>query len=456
LPGVEEYGVEPIPAELRTVRWRDLFAINFTFFLNPVMYVLGALAVVNGGLPLWWAVAATVVGQALAYAMLVVIAQPGVDYGVPGQVAMRGTLGLWGARTLSSPYRMIAGTYWFAAQALAGALGIQAIVVALGAGEPPLVPVALVLGALQAILAVVGFDVMRYVLRVVLPISLAFTGVILALYLTSDDPSYAPSHVFHSPDQQFTWVGFATYVTVMCGASLTLVPSIADFCRYTPTRRDMRIGLFASAVLAVAVTTFIGGYAGAATGELNPYVAVADLTSVDAVLVVLLVAIVVQGLAANITNVYTAGLSLLNAVPSLGRFRSTLVAAGVAIGLCAFPGFIEEAQTWISHLGNLGAPLAGVVLADYVVVKRSRLDPRALFDPRGAYRYLNGMNIAAVAAIAAGMGAYYAVPDAWVKVVWGVAAGAVVYLGLARIHHAAFGSDRAAAPAVASSRQLTD
>ena len=49
MPAVEEYGVEPIPAELRTAGWRDLFAINFTFFLNPVMYVLGALAVVDGG-----------------------------------------------------------------------------------------------------------------------------------------------------------------------------------------------------------------------------------------------------------------------------------------------------------------------------------------------------------------------------------------------------------------------
>ena len=153
-------------------------------------------------------------------------------------------------------------------------------------------------------------------------------------------------------------------------------------------------------MLAVAVTTFIGGYAGAATGELNPFIAVADLTSVDAILVILLVAIVVQGLAANITNVYTAGLSLLNAVPSLGRFRSTLVAAVVAIGLCAFPGFIQEAQTWISHLGNLGAPLAGVVLADYVVLKHSRFDPAGLFDPRGPYRYLGGVNVAAVVAIA--------------------------------------------------------
>ena len=433
---VEEFGVEPIPQELRTVGWRDLFAINFTFFLNPVMYVLGALAVVDGGLPLWWAIAATVLGQALAYTVLVVIAQPGVDYGVPGQIAMRATLGVWGARTLSSPYRMIAGTYWFAAQALAGSLGIQAIVVALGGGKPPLVPVALALAVFHAILAVLGFDVMRYVLRVVLPISLAFTGVILALYLSSDNPDYSAGRVFHSPDQHFNWTGFATYLTVMCGSSLTLVPSISDFCRYTPTRRDMRIGLFVSAVLAVTVTTFIGGYAAAATGELNPFIAVADLTGIDAVLVILLVAVVVQGLAANITNVYTAGLSLVNAIPSLGRFRATLLAAAAAIGLSAFPGFIEEAQTWIGHLGNLAAPLAGVVLADYLVVKRARLHPQALFDSHGAYRYVNGVNVAAMAAIAAGVGVYYALPQAWLKIAWGIVVGAAAYLVLARLQDA--------------------
>jgi hypothetical protein len=37
VPAAENYGVEPIPAEFRTVRRRDLFAINFTFFLNPVL-----------------------------------------------------------------------------------------------------------------------------------------------------------------------------------------------------------------------------------------------------------------------------------------------------------------------------------------------------------------------------------------------------------------------------------
>src|SRR5205823_12615390 len=154
---------------------------NFTFFLNPVMYLRGALAVVDGRLPLWWAVAAMAAGQALAYALLVVVAQPGVDYGLPGQVAMRASLGFWGARLLSSPYRVVASTYWFAAQALAGALGLQAVIEAMGGPHVSLVPMALALAAFHAVLAVLGFDVMRYVLRVVLPLSIALTAVLVAL-----------------------------------------------------------------------------------------------------------------------------------------------------------------------------------------------------------------------------------------------------------------------------------
>ncbi len=431
MPAVEEYGVEPIPAALRTVGWRDLFAINFTFFLNPVMYVLGALAVVQSGLPLWWAVGAMAAGQGIAYAFMIPIAQVGVDYGLPGQVALRATLGFWGARLLSSPYRVVAATYWFAAQALAGGLGIQAIVAAMGGGHIRLIPVALALAAFHATLAVLGFDVMRYVLRVVLPLSLAFTAVLITLYVTTDNQRYAVGRVFHSPDQRFTWLGFATVATVMAGASLTLVTNVADYCRYTPTRRDVRIGLFGSALAAVIVTTFVGGYAAAATGETNPFVAVADLTGSDPLLAVLLVAIVVQGIAANITNVYTAGLSLVNSIPRLGRFRATVFVAAAAISLSAFPDLVSHAQRWIVHLGNVAAPLAGVILADYLVLKRTRIEVAELFEPEGRYRYLNGVNVAALLAVAAGVGVYYSLPHSWLKVLWGAGVGGVAYLGLA-------------------------
>jgi NCS1 family nucleobase:cation symporter-1 len=430
VPSVESYGVEPIPPELRTVGWRDLFAINFTFFLNPVMYVLGALAVLEGDLPLLWAMAAMVTGQALAFAALVVVARPGVDDGLPGQVAMRATFGLLGARALTSPYRVIAATYWFAAQALTAAFGIQAIVVAMGGGRPPLVPTALAVAAFQAGLAVLGFDVMRWLLRVVLPLSVVSVAVIVGLYLATDDPRYELGRVLDSPEQHATWVGFATFVSVMCGSSLTLVTNVADLCRYTPTRRDMQIGLVSSALLSAAVTTFVGGYAAAASGDTNPFVAVSGLTSNELLLVVLLAAIVVQTLAANLTNVYTAGLSLVNTAPGLGRLRATILAGAAAVTLSAFPSFIEEAQTWVTHLGNVAAPLTGVVLADYLIRQRRQIDVGALFDPAGRYRYLKGVNVEAIVAVACGVALFYALSHAWLKVAWGVGAGAGVYLVL--------------------------
>jgi cytosine permease len=199
----------------------------------------------------------------------------------------------------------------------------------------------------------------------------------------------------------------------------------------------MRIGLGASAVLAIAVTTFVGAWAAAATGDTNPFVAVADLTSNDALLALLLVAIVVQGLAANVTNVYTAGLSLVNSVPRLGRLRATVIVAAVAIALSGFPDVVEHAQRWITHLGNLAAPLTGVVLADYLLIARTRIDVPALFDPNGRYRYVGGVNAAAVAAVAIGVAVYYAVPQSWLKVVWGLGVGAGGYLALRALQAAA-------------------
>ena len=433
MPGVERYGVEPVPADERTVGWRDLFAINFTFFLNPVMMVLGALAVLESGLPLAWALVATVVGQALAYAALTIVAQPGVDDGLPGQVAMRASFGGLGARALTSPYRVLASVYWFAAQALTAAFGVQAIAVALADVRPRVVPTALVIAVVQAAVAALGFDVMRWLLRLVLPLSVATVGLLLGLWLVSDDPDYAVGRVLESPEQELTWVGFATVVTVMCGSSLTLVTNIAALTRYTRSRRDRRVARVGSTLAATAATTRVGGVYAVGGGETNPFVAGSELTSNEVVLSILLVAIVVLTFAANVTNVYTGGLSLVSSLPALGRVLATVLVGLVAIVLSAFPSLIEEAQSWITHLGNVAAPLTGVVLADYLVRQRGRIDVEALFDPVGRYRYLRGVNVEAVASVACAVAVYYAVPDAWLKVAWGAGAGAATYLALTSV-----------------------
>ena len=442
--GVERYGIEPIPAELRTVGWHDLFAMMLAFNLSPFMYVLGAIVVVQGGLPLWWAAGTVALAVAIAGVILVVVAQAGVDYGLPGQVAMRATFGQIGARGLTSPYRAIASVYWFAAQALAGAFGVQAILDGLAGLELSLVPLAVAFAAVQAVLAAIGFDLLRYFVRALLPLMAVFTGVLVALFLTADDPDYAVSRVFDSPQQSLTWLGFATFLTVLWGTQLTVVTNVADFCRYARSRPHMYAGILGGTIVGAFAASWVGAYAAVATGSLNPFVAVAELGGNRALLALLLVALVLQTTAVNLMNLYSGGLSLVNAIPALGRFWSTAILGVVAVLLSALPEVIEDAEEWMTHLGNVATPLAGVIIADYAIFKRTHIDVLALFDPNGRYRFLRGVNAAALVAVGTAVVVYYLVPHSWVKAAWGFGIALVAYLALARLQAAVFPSTRAA------------
>jgi NCS1 family nucleobase:cation symporter-1 len=56
--------------------------------------------------------------------------------------------------------------------------------------------------------------------------------------------------------------------------------------------------------------------------------------------------------------------------------------------------------TWlIGYSGMMGA-IAGIIICDYWVLRRQRLDLAGLFNPRGPYRYTNGFNWRAIMALA--------------------------------------------------------
>src|SRR6516225_12121478 len=46
--GVEQFGIEPVPPKLKTVRWHDIFAIIFELALNPGSMLVGGMGVVCG------------------------------------------------------------------------------------------------------------------------------------------------------------------------------------------------------------------------------------------------------------------------------------------------------------------------------------------------------------------------------------------------------------------------
>src|SRR5215468_8723810 len=116
----------------------------------------------------------------------------------------------------------------------------------------------------------------------------------------------------------------------------------------------------------------------------------------------------------NVLNLYSGGLSLSNMFERLGRFWTTLIASVFGVALCGVPDVLNFFR-YITLFGTMFSPVAGVLVFDYLFVRRMQIDVAALYDPKGRYRYWVGFNPIAVAWTAIGFViCTYAIPTAWI------------------------------------------
>jgi NCS1 nucleoside transporter family len=416
--GVEQFGIEPVPAELKTVGWLDIFAIVFGFALNPGSILVGGLAVASG-LSFLGAVGAITGGVMLATVAYTIMATVGVDFGLPGQVSTRMVYGLRGAKWVPSLLRTIASTYWFAYQTVAGSLAVVAILDRWSGTAHSLVTISLIFAVLQAIVAIIGYDSLKNLSRMALPFKIVILCLILVLLANHDDPHFAPSQVLHYAGKpEAGWLLFVTWLNVVAAGLLTMVTDSADFCRYTRSRADMWWGTVLGKVGGGAFAAILGAYGAAATLGKNPnsFAVVATLGVGHFTLLLFLIVIALDNWTINVLNLYTGGLSLSNMFERLGRFWTTVIISILGIALSAAPSVVTGYTTYVGMLGNVFAPIAGVLLADYVFVKRMKIDLKALFQPNGSYWYWHGVNPIAVAWTLLGFLAYmFVIPAEWIK-----------------------------------------
>src|SRR5579862_4451850 len=169
---VEQFGIEAIPDAKKTVKWYDLFSIILNFLINPATILRGGLGVA-AGLSFQASVLAECSGIVVAAFFYVVMATVGVDYGIPGQVATRAVYGLRGSKLIPSFLRSIASCYWFAFQTVIGATAICAVLQKLTGTSYSLILVSVLFGIVQAAVAIVGYESLKALSRVALPVKLA-------------------------------------------------------------------------------------------------------------------------------------------------------------------------------------------------------------------------------------------------------------------------------------------
>jgi NCS1 family nucleobase:cation symporter-1 len=428
--GVEQFGIEPVPEERQTTGWFDLFSIMFNFLINPGTMLTGGL-MVAAGLSFQAALAAGFFGTITALVFYLIMATLGVDYGLPGQVATRVVYGLRGAKLIPSLLRTIVSIYWFAFQTLVGASAMVAMLAKLTGTTYPLISVSVIFGFIQACVAVIGFGSLKVLARVALPIKVIVLAYLFVFFAQHDDPNFAPATVLsYAGAGGWSWVLLAGWLNVTIAAWLTNITDAADFARYTRSRSDMWVATIAAGALGALLSTALGAYGAAATlGKVtNPFVLIAQIDVGWIPFLIVLVFLCVDDWTINVLNLYSGGLSLSNMFERLGRFWTTLIASVFGVALCGVPDVLDIYR-YITLFGNVFSPVAGVLVFDYLFVRRMQIDVAALYDPNGRYRYWAGFNPIAVAWTAIGFViCTYVIPAPWIPALLTVLITGVGYL----------------------------
>lgn len=214
------------------------------------------------------------------------------------------------------------------------------------------------------------------------------------------------------PGRSF-WFLFLPGLTAMVGFWATLSLNMPDFTRLAKSQRDQAWGQILGLPTTMALFSFIGIVATCAAAlrfrdvlvvEAVPWDPVVLLSRFEEPLVVVIsmIALAVATLTTNIAaNVVAPAIGFSNVAPRWISFRAGALITGV-IGILIMPWkLIASTQgyifTWLIGYSALLGPIAGIMIADYWVVRRTRLDTVSLYLERGEYWYRDGWRWATVA-----------------------------------------------------------
>jgi len=205
---------------------------------------------------------------------------------------------------------------------------------------------------------------------------------------------------------------FFAGLTAMVGFWATMALNIPDFTRFAKSQRDQVIGQLVGLPLPMALFAFISVAVTSATvtiyGEAiwDPVQLAGKMGGwgVIVALAALGVATLTTNLAANVVAP-AYGFSNLN--PGKISFRmGGYITAG--IGIAMFPWKLMETSggyifTWLIGYSALLGPIAGILIADYFILRKRQLNVEELFSHEGQYAGKNGWNLAGIMALIIGI-----------------------------------------------------
>jgi NCS1 family nucleobase:cation symporter-1 len=411
----------PTSIAQRTWTWRDMAGLWISMAACIPSYMLASAPVKQG---MHWGAAVFVVllGNVIVLLPILLNAHPGVRYGIPFPVYCRAAFGIRGAQA-PAILRALVACGWFGIQTWIGGNGIAVALAVvfprLASADPNAGPGALEFACFAIFwlinMAIIwrGIDTVRSVLNWQAPILIAFPLVLLAWAIyrvggVSHLLEQSSSLVVEQQEHAFRTLFFPT-LTAVVGFWSTLALNIPDFSRFTRSQRDQVIGQTAGLPTTMGLYALVGVLVTAATVIIfgkamwDPVEVMKQFGNPFAV-VVAMIAIVIATLSTNLAaNVVGPANDIANLSPRHISFRTGALITG-CIGIVIMPWkLIADPRgyvfTWLIAYSSLLGAICGVLIADYYIIRRTRLDLAGLYERHGPYWYAGGVNPVAIVAL---------------------------------------------------------
>jgi NCS1 family nucleobase:cation symporter-1 len=363
------------------------------------------------------ALGTVLLGNLIVLIPMLLNAHAGAKYGIPFPVFIRAPFGVRGAN-LPAILRAVVACGWFGIQSWIGGTAIHSMLAVIwpsfAAMDWTLWASFLGFWLLNMVIVWRGVESIRHLQAFGAPFMFVMAAALL-IWVRMKAGSFGtmlstPSQ-FHSTGE-FLDVFFPS-LTAMVAYWATLALNIPDFTRFSKSQNAQAWGQAFGLPVAMTLYTFVGISVTSASTVLfghpiwNPILLIGAFHQ-PVVAFIALIAILVATLSVNIgANVVAPSNDFSNLYPRLISFRTGGMITGL-LGLAMCPWKLMATPDsfifgWLVGYSGLMGPIAGIMVCDYFLIRKTELDVNSLYHSEGAYHYTRGVNPRAVVALVFGV-----------------------------------------------------
>ncbi len=413
-PRLYNEDLAPVPREERTWTGYSIFAMWMSDVHSVGGYTFAA-SLFLFGLTGWQVLMAMAIGILIVYFLMNLIGKPSIVHGIPFPVVARISMGVMGAN-LAAIIRGVVGIVWYGVQTYFASKAVATLILLFAPSAATLSTARfagldglgwvsfLFMWFFQLMIFNRGMETIRKFIDFCGPavyvVMFALMGWIL-YHAGFDSLNLTLGDKVLNGWETVGHMGNAILLVISYFAALLL--NFGDFARFGKSERQMKVGNFLGlpvnfllfAIIVVVVTA--GSVKVFGEMIMDPVEIVARVDNPVAVFIGSITFIIATMGINIVANFVSPAYDIANLFPKYIDFKKGgLITSILAVLVCPWI-FVDSPQAitvFVSVFGAILAPLYGVMVADYYLVKREKVTTPELYTmaPGGRYHYDGGWN----------------------------------------------------------------